>query len=157
IRRPESSGSTPIRAAIWRASPTPRPSDPGRAMRHTLTLKGGTPTALLFRALGAVFFVLLLDGAEAAAADLLVSSNSSMSVERFTLATGASLGSFVPSGSGGLTSPDGMAFGPDGNLYVCNERASSVLRYDGHTGAFLGTFVASGSGGLDVAEYPAFG
>jgi len=91
-----------------------------------------------------------------AGVDLLVSSNGRSTVERFDL-SGNSLGAFVPAGSGGLTNPDGMVFGPDGNLYVCSERASAVLRYDGRTGALLGTFVPSGSGGLDVAEYPAFG
>src|SRR4051794_39255760 len=108
----------------------------------------------VFWALGAAGLLSLLTPVGAA---LLVSSNSSASVERFDLATGAWLGSFVPAGSGGLSSPDGMAFGPDGNLYVCNERASSVLRYDGRTGASLGTFVASGSGGVEGAGGPAFG
>src|SRR5262245_17983192 len=100
---------------------------------------------------------LLIPARTPARAALLVSSNSSASVERFDLATGAWLGSFVPAGSGGLSSPDGMTFGLDGNLYVCNERASSVLRYDGRTGASLGTFVPSGSGGMDIAEVPIFG
>jgi streptogramin lyase len=92
----------------------------------------------------------------ASAVDLLVSSNASSTVERFDL-QGASLGAFVPAGSGGLLSPDGMVFGPDGNLYLCSERTSAVLRYDGKTGAFLGTFVPSGSGGLDICEVPIFG
>ncbi len=95
-------------------------------------------------------------GAPAAGADLLVSSNGRSTVERFDL-SGSSLGAFVPAGSGGLTNPDGMAFGPDGNLYVCSEQTSAVLRYDGKTGAFLNTFVPAGSGGLNIAEYPAFG
>jgi sugar lactone lactonase YvrE len=57
--------------------------------------------------------------------------------------TGASLGAFVPTGGGGLANPDGMAFGPDGNLYVLdfvNDNQWVVRKYDGTSGASLGTF-----------------
>jgi WD40 repeat protein len=61
---------------------------------------------------------------------------------------------FIPNGSGGLVLPGGIAFGPDGNLYVANilvdenfnDIGSTILRYDGKTGAPLGTFVAAGNG-----------
>jgi hypothetical protein len=33
----------------------------------------------------------------------------------------------------------GLAFGPDGQLYVGSQRASAILRYDAATGALLGT------------------
>jgi sugar lactone lactonase YvrE len=79
---------------------------------------------------------------------------------------GAFLGAFVPAGSGGLTNPEAVLFGPNGDLYVssCVEKlnkffsnlfsaavtgTSVVLRYDGTTGAFLGTFVTPDSGGLN--------
>ena len=78
-----------------------------------------------------------------------VTSFDSDSVLRFDADTGAFLGVFVPPGSGGLNGPTGLAFGPDGHLYVgsfvFNNR---VLKYHGLSGAFLGVFVQEGSGGL---------
>jgi sugar lactone lactonase YvrE len=61
---------------------------------------------------------------------------------------------FIPNGSGGLVLPGGIAFGPDGNLYLANilvdanftDTGSTILRFDGKTGAPLGTFVAAGNG-----------
>src|SRR5262249_16969736 len=68
------------------------------------------------------------------------------SVLRFNATTGALTGAFVPSGSGGLFLADGMAFRPNGNLYVSGVQSNaSVLRYDGTTGDFLGV-LASGLG-----------
>jgi streptogramin lyase len=71
----------------------------------------------------------------------------SSSVLRFNGTTGELMDAFVPPGSGGLTGPRGLVFGPDGHLYVnCNQPGpGSVLRYDGHTGAFLDVFVPAGS------------
>jgi RHS repeat-associated protein len=40
----------------------------------------------------------------------------------------------------GLHGAEGLAFGPDGNLYVGNEGTGDVSRFDGKTGQFLGTF-----------------
>lgn len=56
---------------------------------------------------------------------------------------------FVSAGDGGLSSPFGIVFGPDGNLYVSSNANDSILRYDGTTGAFIDVFVTSGDGGLD--------
>jgi sugar lactone lactonase YvrE len=91
-----------------------------------------------------------------AQADLFVANQGGdNSILRYDERTGEFLGEFIPAGSGGLGLPDGLLFGPDGNLYVCSVRAGSILRYDGITGDPLpspgnsgATFVASGSGGL---------
>jgi sugar lactone lactonase YvrE len=70
---------------------------------------------------------------------------------RFDGATGAFIDAFVPAGSGGLGVSRGFAFGPDGNLYVCNwtqewqepqyVNRGGVLRFNGATGAFIDVFI----------------
>jgi DNA-binding beta-propeller fold protein YncE len=44
----------------------------------------------------------------------------------------------------------GLAFGPDGDLYVSNFDSSrgEIVRFDGSTGAFAGIAIANGRGGL---------
>jgi hypothetical protein len=54
---------------------------------------------------------------------------------------------FISAGSGGLSSPQGITLGPDGNVYVASS-PGAVLRYNGNTGQYINTFVAQGSGGL---------
>jgi streptogramin lyase len=89
--------------------------------------------------------------------DLLVSGFLSNNVLRYDGNTGAFVDTFIPAGTGGLTNPDGLVYGPDGNLYVSSVGTDSVLRYDGNTGAFLDAFVPSGSGGLITPHALAFG
>jgi hypothetical protein len=89
------------------------------------------------------------------------------------LPPGTFLGTFVQPGSGGLNSPFGVLFGPDGNadghqdLYVstflahgtnfkAKKDTSAILRYDGLTGSFIDAFVPFGSAGMDNPGYIAF-
>ena len=80
----------------------------------------------------------------AQAVDLLVVSSGTNQVLRYDGQTGAFIDAFVPAGSGGLVFPEGLVFGPDGNLYVNSSGSSQVLRYNGQTGAFIDVFVPSG-------------
>jgi len=89
--------------------------------------------------------------------NLYVSTLFDSRIVKTDLATGAPLGDFVASGSGGLSTTVGVTFGPDGNLYVGSRDTNAVLRFDGATGALLGTFVTSGSGGLSAPEELLFG
>ena len=106
---------------------------------------------------GIVLAVVSLIGAsvQEAQAELLVSDSDS--VLRYDQTTGAFLGVLVPSGSGGVDNAQGLAFGPDGNLYVASFGSQNILRYDGVTGAFIDAFVHSGSGGLGAPNDVAFG
>src|SRR5438093_12141377 len=82
-------------------------------------------------------------------------------VLRYNGTTGAFLSTFIsgiPHGEdptfGFSLRPLGLAFGPDGNLYISNDFTNDVKRYNGTTGASLGTFV---SAGLDVPTGLVFG
>ena len=103
--------------------------------------------------------------------NLYVASFASSAVLRFSGSTGAPLpasgqsgATFVPALSGGLSEPAGLAFGPDGNLYVTSWDSIDVLRFSGSTGAPLpasgqsgATFVPARSGGLSVPFGLTFG
>jgi len=109
----------------------------------------------------------------------LVSNSRGNNVLRFDGNSGNFIGEFIPPGSGGLSNPDQIVFGPDGNgddksdIYVSSgdnpgnsaePTASAVLRYDGITGAFIDKFVgdnpntaADETGGLSRPYGLAFG
>ena len=61
-------------------------------------------------------------------AELLVSSFNNNRVYRYNETNGAFLDVFVPNTNGQLSLPHGLAFGPDGNLYVASAGNDSVLR-----------------------------
>ena len=99
------------------------------------------------------FFCLL---GVAGAADLLVSSRNSNQVLAFNGTTGAPAVNpiFVAAGSGGLSSPAGLAFSPAAQLHVAAAAGDAVLQYDGVTGASIGSFATSG---LDEPAGTTFG
>jgi hypothetical protein len=104
-----------------------------------------------------VAVVSLLTVASAQAAELLVGNVNTDQVLRYDGTTGAFLDAFVAAGSGGLSLPGGLVFGPDGALYVSSRITQQVLCYNGTTGAFLNVFVAAGSGGLNIPSFLTFG
>ncbi len=63
-------------------------------------------------------------------------------VLRFDGVTGEFSDAMVPSGSGNIIQPTGIALGADNNLYVSSRDNNKVLKYDGLTGTFLGEFVS---------------
>lgn len=79
---------------------------------------------------------------------LYVSSTNTNDVLAYDGATGEFQRKFARH-VGHLIEPEGVAFGPDGNLYV-SSRSDEVLRYELETGKFLGVF-ASGNGLVDPA------
>jgi WD40 repeat protein len=62
--------------------------------------------------------------------NLYVSSLGTGSVVRFNATTGAFIDTYVGAGSGGLTFPAGIQFGPDSNFYVSSLLTHQVIRYD---------------------------
>lgn len=78
-----------------------------------------------------------------ASRDLYVSSEGAGSIKRYDGVTGAYISDFVTAGLGGLGNPQGITFGPDGNLYVSSLSSigiSSIKKYNGTTGAYMGNF-----------------
>ena len=73
-------------------------------------------------------------------------------------------GAFVPPGRGGLSGAEGLALGPNGNLFVSSRWTDAVLEFDGMTGAPIdhdpatpeieAAFVTGG--GLDEPTYLVF-
>ncbi len=94
----------------------------------------------------AVCALLLASELGAAGPELLVGSWATHSVRRYNPVTGDYLGDFVTPGSGGLSRPDGLAWGADGHLYVASSLSNQVLRYVRQTGAFMDVFAGPAAG-----------
>jgi hypothetical protein len=92
--------------------------------------------------------------AAAHARDILVSGRFSTSIVRYDGDTGAFKSVFA-SGEA-LQNPNGIAYGPDGNLYVGLGDTGVVLRYDGKSGALIDRFVdtTAFAGARDIAFGP---
>ncbi len=83
---------------------------------------------------------------------LMVSDGGSNDVLSYNINTFQFNSVFVTPGSGGLAKPQGLVFGPDGNLYVSSAGTNEVLRYDGNTGLFIDHFVPTGAGDLTTPQ-----
>jgi outer membrane protein assembly factor BamB len=112
-----------------------------------------SPTGLVFRVAGTIGEQCIGIGE----CLLLVGSGGTNQVLAYDYSTGAFTTTFVSAGSGGLSSPADLAFGPDGNFYVVSQSSGQVLRYNGTTGAFISAFVPAGSGGLSLPQGMVFG
>lgn len=88
---------------------------------------------------------------------MLIASGFTNSILRYDLRTKEYMGHFVEPGSGGLTVPVGLEFGPDGNLYTSSSATDEIYRYDGRTGEFIDIFVEAGSGGMSSPRAIRFG
>ena len=58
----------------------------------------------------------------------------------------------TPIDQGVVQGVHGLAFDPDGNLYITSNVSNQVLKYDGTSGASLGIYIQAGSGGLASAK-----
>jgi DNA-binding beta-propeller fold protein YncE len=78
--------------------------------------------------------------------NFLVAGQYTNNVVRYSPA-GALLETLDPANTAGLSSPQDLAIGPDGKLYVVSSANDRILRYDPSTGAFLDTFATLGVSG----------
>src|SRR5262249_1210780 len=77
--------------------------------------------------------------------DLYVSSSGNNAVLRYDGATGQPLGTYVTSGSGGLSGPQGIAFdATQSYVYVASSNTNQVLKYNAQTGSYVGVAASSG-------------
>jgi subtilisin-like proprotein convertase family protein/streptogramin lyase len=86
--------------------------------------------------------------------ELYVTGWLSHSVVRYNIETGEPIGTYIMAGSGGLSFPFALAFGPgDNNVYVTSAGTNQILKYNAVTGGYLGI---GASTGLDYPRDVAF-
>jgi sugar lactone lactonase YvrE len=87
--------------------------------------------------------------------NILVDGSDTNNILRFSLVDGSPVpgprqsgASLVRKGAGGLVTPEGLVYDPDGNVLVANQTTASgnILKYDPFTGQFLGVFLDAGAG-----------
>ena len=100
---------------------------------------------------------LLLAAGISQASMFYVANTGDSSIKAFDSNVGNLVVDLIPAGTGGLSGPTSMVFGPDQNLYVASLATNSVLKFNGQTGALISTFVATNSGGLDGPTSLTFG
>ena len=77
--------------------------------------------------------------------ELYVSGRNSFNVVRYDGATGQPLGTYVTSGSGGMSWPEGITFDPTGTyLDVASTGSNKILKYNALTGAYVGVGASTG-------------
>jgi DNA-binding beta-propeller fold protein YncE len=72
--------------------------------------------------------------------EMLVSSRNTNSVKKFNGITGDYIDDFVSQNSAGLSLPQDIRTGPDGNILVSGRGNTSILMYDRVTGDFIDSF-----------------
>ena len=90
--------------------------------------------------------------------DLYVADDNAENVLRFQGPLGVSPGTYIDDfvAAGSVREAQGVAFGPDGHLYVSSWRDDEVLRFNRTTGAYIDDYVTPGLGGLNTAGYFSF-
>src|SRR6266571_2819657 len=86
----------------------------------------------------------IFTGLVIAASSLAYGTDWSVSTDTGTLQKYNSInGALLATIAIGFSYPQGIAFGPDGNVYVADQFSRRVLKYDANTGGFLGIFIGS--------------
>jgi sugar lactone lactonase YvrE len=86
------------------------------------------------------------------AGTVFITSRDGGGADLYQYTTGGTLVQTIP--GNGLTNGQGVAIGPNGNLFVASEGGNSVLQYNPVTGAFISQFASVGSSPGPIAFGP---